>query len=97
MKVVEKKSIQERGEMRAQRSSLHDDRRRRRHWVIPWWVKNVVKPWPSTNFLPMSNNTLNLCIAHPFVTIFPINKIPNQPGILPSWVSRNISVSLCVF
>lgn len=42
------------------------------------------------------SNTLNLCIAHAFVSNCLFNKIFNQPSFLPSWVSRNISPYLCV-
>jgi hypothetical protein len=81
-------------EMRAQIRSMLDDWRRRDIESIPQWVNIVVEPWPSTNFLLVNNNTLNLCIAHPLVICFFVNKIPNQLGFLPIWVPRENMVSI---
>jgi hypothetical protein len=55
---------------------------------VPGQEKIVVQPWPSPNFLSLSSRTLNLCIDHPFVINFLLNKISNQHDFLPNWVSR---------
>jgi hypothetical protein len=79
--------------MKTQRSNFFYDRRRRRHWVCPTISEYFFEPWPHINFLLLSNNTLNLCISHPFVIKFLLNKIPNQSGF-SIWVS---TVNLCCY